>query len=104
MLPSIAAPKIDPERGFLPSHDPLTRLPEAFDAWESTASGLPKLLASDHIRRSIEDLPPSPLDQIANERELERAELERAMTLLSYLGHAYVWRGDQPAEVLPKIL
>src|ERR1700683_2226642 len=97
MLPSIAAPKIDPERGFLPSQDPLTRLPEAFDAWESTALGLPKLLASDHVRRSIEDLPPFPIDRIANERELERA-----MTLLSYLGHAYVWRGTQPAEVLPK--
>jgi indoleamine 2,3-dioxygenase len=99
MLTSIAAPKIDPERGFLPSHDPLTRLPEAFDAWESTALGLPKLLASDHVRRSIENLPPFPLDRIANERELERA-----MTMLSYLGHAYVWRGAQPAEVLPKVL
>jgi indoleamine 2,3-dioxygenase len=97
MSTSIAAPKIDPERGFLPSHDPLNRLPEAFDAWESTALDLPKLLASDHIRRTIEDLPPFPLDRIANERELERA-----MTLLSYIGHAYVWRGAQPAEVLPK--
>jgi indoleamine 2,3-dioxygenase len=98
MLTFIAAPKIDPERGFLPSHDPLIRLPEAFDAWESTALGLPKLLASDHVRRSIEDLPLFPYDRIANERELERA-----MTLLSYLGHAYVWRGAQPAEVLPKV-
>ena len=25
---------IHPERGFLPSPDPLDRLPEAFDAWE----------------------------------------------------------------------
>ena len=24
------------------------------------------------------------------------------MTLLSYLGHAYVWRGERPAEVFPK--
>src|SRR6266853_6494397 len=99
MLTSIAAPKIDPERGFLPSQDPLTRLPKAFDAWESIAFGLPKLLASDHVRRSIEDLPPFPLDQIANDRERERA-----MTLFSYLGHAYVWRGERPAEVLPKEL
>jgi indoleamine 2,3-dioxygenase len=104
MLTSIAAPgsdpiRIDPERGFLPSQDPLTRLPKAFDAWESAAFGLPKLLASDHLRRSIEDLSRFPLDQIANDRELERA-----MTLLSYLGHAYVWRGERPAEVLPKEL
>jgi len=99
MLTSIAAPKIDPERGFLPSQDPLTRLPKAFDAWESIAFGLPKLLASDHVRRSIEDLSPFPLDQITNDRERERA-----MTLFSYLGHAYVWRGERPAEVLPKEL
>jgi indoleamine 2,3-dioxygenase len=99
MLTSIAAPRIDPERGFLPSQDPLRRLPGAFDAWESTAFGLPKLLASDHVRRSIAELPPFLLDLIANERELERA-----MTLLSYLGHAYVWRGERPAEVLPKNL
>jgi indoleamine 2,3-dioxygenase len=97
MLTTIAAPKIDQERGFLPSQDPLPHLPGAFDAWESTASGLSKLLASDHIRRSIEDLPPFPLDKILSDRERERA-----MLLLSYLGHAYVWRGERPAEVLPK--
>jgi indoleamine 2,3-dioxygenase len=99
MLTSIAAPRIDSARGFLPSRDPLIRLPKAFDAWEITAIGLPKLLASDQLRRSLEDLPPFPLDQIANDRERERA-----MTLLSYLGHAYVWRGEQPAEILPKVL
>jgi len=99
MLTSIAAPKVDPARGFLPPHNPLTRLPKAFDAWESTAVGLPKLLVSDHLRLSLEGLPPFPLDQIANDRERERA-----MTLLSYLGHSYVWRGERPAEVLPKVL
>ncbi|HEY3740366.1 MAG TPA: hypothetical protein VGL53_11000, partial [Bryobacteraceae bacterium] len=74
----------------------MTRLPQAFDAWENVALGLPKLLASDHSRRTIADLPPFPSDQITNDRERERA-----MTLLSYLGHAYVWRGGKPAETLP---
>lgn len=96
MLTSIAAPNLDSERGFLPLQDPLTRLPQAFDAWESVAFGLPKLLASDRLRRTIEELPPFPLDQIASDRERERA-----MTLLSYLGHAYVWSGRKPAEILP---
>ena len=36
------------------------------------------------------------MDQIGT-----RGERERAMTLLSYLGHAYVWRGDKPADKLP---
>jgi indoleamine 2,3-dioxygenase len=70
-------------------------LPQPFDAWENVALGLPKLLASDHIRRTIEELPPFPSDPITDERELERA-----MTMLSYLGHAYVWRGGKPADTL----
>lgn len=97
MLTSIAAPQLNPERGFLPLEDPLRRLPQAFDAWESAALSLPKLFASDHIRGVIQDLPRFPLEAIMNDRERERA-----MVLLSYLGHAYVWGGSRPAEVLPE--
>ncbi len=99
MFTSIAAPELSHERGFLPLQDPLRRLPEPFDAWEIMASSLPKLFASDHLRRTISDLPPFPLAAIARE-----AERERAMLLLSYLGHAYVWGDAQPAEVLPSRL
>jgi indoleamine 2,3-dioxygenase len=35
---------IHPECGFLPSPDPLERLPEEFEAWETMAQGLPKFL------------------------------------------------------------
>src|SRR5450432_1668022 len=96
MLTSIAAPRLDPQRGFLPSQDPLTRLPAPFDAWESVALGLPKLFASDRLRSAILDLPEFPTEAIVTGRELERA-----MVLLSYLGHAYVWGGKRPAETLP---
>lgn len=96
MSTSITAPKLNSERGFLPLQDPLTRLPAPFDAWESVASSLPKLLVSDHCRRTIAELPPFPLEAISDDREGERA-----MLLLSYLGHAYVWSGAQPADVLP---
>jgi indoleamine 2,3-dioxygenase len=99
MLPLIAAPKLDPERGFLPLRDPLSRLPRVFDEWETVALGLPKLFASDHIRRTIEELPPFSIETISTDRERERA-----MVLLSYLGHAYVWGGRRPAEVLPRRL
>src|SRR5215510_14297423 len=99
MPTSIAAPKLDSKRGFLPLQDPLTRLPQAFDAWEDAATTLPKLFASDHTRRTLEALPPFPLDEITQDRERERA-----MVLLSYLGHAYVWGELRPAEVLPQRL
>ena len=104
MSASIAAPeldsaKLDSERGFLPRQDPLRRLPPPFDPWESAAFGLPKLLVSNHLRQTVEDLPPFPLYAIGNERERQRA-----MVLLSYLAHAYVWTGAKPAAVLPRIL
>src|SRR5579864_8865102 len=99
MLTSIAAFEISHERGFLPFHDPLKRLPSIFDAWESVAKALPKLLVSDEFRRTIGDLPPFPTAAISDGRERERA-----MVLLSYLGHAYVWGGDQPATILPATL
>jgi indoleamine 2,3-dioxygenase len=92
---SIAAFEISHERGFLPLQDPLKRLPKAFDAWENVAVLLPKLLVSDQLRRMIAELPPFPVEAISDSRQRERA-----MVLLSYLGHAYVWGGDQPATTL----
>ncbi|MBV8820233.1 MAG: hypothetical protein JO022_17865 [Acidobacteriaceae bacterium] len=99
MSTSIVAPAISRERGFLPEQDPLLSLPRRFEDWENLAKQLPKLFASDHLRSRIESLPPFPGDAISDERELERA-----MVLLSYLGHAYVWGGRRPAEVLPRCL
>ncbi len=96
MLTSISAPELSHERGFLPLTDPLSHLPKVFDDWENVASTLPKLFASDRLRTTLENLPPFPIHAIADERERERA-----MLLLSYLGHAYVWIGPQPASILP---
>jgi indoleamine 2,3-dioxygenase len=96
MLTSIVAPELNYERGFLPAQDPLIQLPKEFDAWEALAQRLPKLLVSDQVRRRIVDLPRFPIEAINDYRERERA-----MLLLSYLGHAYVWGGLRPALVLP---
>ena len=96
MFTSVVAPELSQARGFLPETDPLQRLPHPFEVWESTALGLPKLFASDHLRRTLETLPPFPLHAIG-----ERSRTERAMVLLSYLGHAYVWGGAKPANILP---
>jgi len=96
MPTSIAAPEISAARGFLPTEDPLVRLHKPFDDWEEAAGSLPKLLVSDRARDVIADLPPFPAAAISNVRERERA-----MVLLSYLGHAYVWGGRRPALSLP---
>jgi indoleamine 2,3-dioxygenase len=96
MSTSITLLEINQARGFLPEQDPLAQLPRAFDAWEEAARSLPKLLVSDHARKIIASLPPFPTAAISDARERERA-----MVLLSYLGHAYVWGEREPALVLP---
>ncbi len=90
---------IDPIRGFLPAADPMRRLPIEFEQWEAIASELPKWLMSDRIRNFIGDLPPFPTDRLAGERELRRA-----MLLLSYLGHAYVWGEHSCVDRIPAVL
>ncbi|MGV3614756.1 MAG: hypothetical protein ACO1SV_05400 [Fimbriimonas sp.] len=88
-----------PTRGFLPTSDPLPRLPAAFDAWEEVAQALPKLLVTDQIRTIIERLPPFPTDEIRTD-----AERDRAMLVLSFLGHAYVWGGAKASDRIPAVL
>jgi indoleamine 2,3-dioxygenase len=92
--------EVDPERGFLPVPDPLERLPEPFSPWEEVAAWMPKLLAAGCLRREVERLPP--LDP----SPLEGAALRRAMMLLSYFGHGYVWETwtGKPANEIPACL
>ena len=87
----------DFSRGFLPLEDPLLRLPPAFDAWEEVARALPKLNLSTYLRSTVDALPPCPVAQLQTRRELERA-----MTLFSFLANSYVFAPDQPvANRLP---
>ena len=88
---------ITAERGFLPPEDPLISLPEPFADWEQAAHQLPKLLVSDQLRDTLSGLPPFPVEALGEDRR----KLARAMSLLSYLGHAYVWGAAEPAAVLP---
>ncbi len=88
-----------PERGFLPDADPCRRLPAAFAPWEELASELPKRLLTGTLRRAVRSLPQ--LDPAALHAE---GELRRAMLLLSFLGHAFVFESDPPAEAVPRVL
>lgn len=90
---------VDPIRGFLPTTDPLVRLPQAFDAWENLAQQLPKFLVSDSIRAFVKPLPPFETSKLRSE-----PEFRRAMVILSYLGHSYAWGEAQPVDEFPKVL
>lgn len=89
-----------PEKnGFLPAHDPIPTLPKSFATWESYARDLPKLLANPTTREMLDNLPNFAVDDLKSE-----ADFERAMLILSYLGHAYVWNMGDSIDTLPAVL
>ncbi|OGT39941.1 MAG: hypothetical protein A3E81_02150 [Gammaproteobacteria bacterium RIFCSPHIGHO2_12_FULL_36_30] len=89
----------DLSHGFLPKKDPIKTLPEIFHAWEKCVHALPKLFLSDQLREHILSLPDFPIAELKTE-----AEFERAMMMLSYLGHAFVWHYANPVDHLPEKL
>jgi indoleamine 2,3-dioxygenase len=89
--------EIDPVRGFLPSQDPLKRLPESFTLWDEIAYDLPKILVAGKMREILASMPVLPVKDL----EDDERSLRRAMMILSYFGHAYVWGEANPADRLP---
>lgn len=83
-------------RGFLPTQDPCKLLPDEFAVWEALAAELPKLLVAGQVRKQIDAMPLLPVDGLRS-----TTQLERAMLLLSFLGHAYVFGVNQPVTQIP---
>lgn len=88
--------EVNTATGFLPEKDPLQSLPAAFSAWDQIGREIPKLLVTFQVKKAVASLPE--LDPAGLQ---SRAEQERAMVILSFLGHAYVWGGYPPADTLP---
>lgn len=86
-------------RGFLPDDDPLTRLPSEFRPWEEMGLALPKLLVTGRVSEALINLPVINTEVLTTE-----AELELAMLLLSFLGHAYVWGREVPRDKIPEVI
>jgi indoleamine 2,3-dioxygenase len=84
------------ERGFLPDQDPVYELPPAFARWDELARELPKRLAAGRVRDALSALPVLDPATLSGD-----GPLQRAMVVLSYFGHAYVWGGAEPANVIP---
>src|ERR1051325_1446258 len=83
-------------RGFLPKVDPLDRLPRAYAVWDEMGRDLPKLLISSSLRGTLRNMPKLDASGLN-----DAAAIERAMMLLSYFGHAYVWGQGDPEKNLP---
>lgn len=71
--------------GFLPTSDPLDRLPPSYRCWDEAAAALPDLYHSLRLRRELDALPRLS-GQVAY---LPDAGLQRAATVLGILVHAY---------------
>ena len=96
----LKAHDVCPSRGFLPSEDPLQRLPRAeYKLWDNLGFELPSLLSArfGRARAALSQLP-----IISTEKLTSNAELRRAHLLLSMFAHAYVWGGNTPMDVIPK--
>ncbi len=87
------------ERGFLPVNEPLQSLPKEFAALEQMGAALPKLLLASSPRKTIEELPRLPLELLQT-----RDETERAMMVLSFIGHGWVWGEHERKDVIPACL
>src|SRR5215467_6916419 len=88
--------QIDPERGFLPATDPVDHLPAYFAPWEELGRNLPKLLTASKLRTFVKALPLLDPGNLKSE-----AEQRRAMVLLSFIGHGYVWGEGETIRTIP---
>jgi indoleamine 2,3-dioxygenase len=91
--------EVDGDRGFLPVPDPLDRLPHDFSPWEEMGRELSKLLMSGKVRSFIKDMPLLDATRLRDDRERRRA-----MVILSFLGHAYVWGEKETVSSIPACL
>ncbi len=106
-MPSVDSPfqlqnqkQFDLSHGFLPTHDPITHLTAELKTWDEFAYALPKLLCSQRFRDFVKALPEFNVNAIKTGEQRERA-----MLILSYVAHAYVWLGgNHPATHLPAII
>ena len=100
------------ERGFLPKEDPLNTfagLNTATDIkhvdlmkLEKFAARIPEMMATGTLRQEVDKLSQNSLHL---EFSVEGISIEtgykRAMMLLSFMGHAYLWGGREPAKAIP---
>ena len=83
------------KEGFLPN-DICLSLGEEYKGLEECLSQLPKLLSTRKFKDEVKDL-----EVYSGFTNLNKVELERAMLLYSYLGHAYMWGDYETPNSIP---
>lgn len=84
---------VDPDRGFLPSRDPLTEMPhEEFAFLDDLSEELPDLLESGELRPILEGLEARDVSGLSDRGKL------RALAIYAFLAGAYVHALGEPAR------
>ena len=91
---------ISPRHGFLPDRLPMARLPRYYVAWDELAYNLPDIVTAGLITDEV--LLRLPL--LSPDRLGSHLAYERAMMLLSFIGHAYLNDPSEPRKTLPSAL
>lgn len=90
---------VSDRNGFLPTSPPLAKLPSAYyEPWEALASRLSTLIKDGSIRSKIDNLPILDASWLQTE-----PEWRRAYSVLGFLTHAYIWGGEKPKDVSPRV-
>ena len=84
------------EKGFIPQ-EICTHIPNGFEDVEEISSSLHKILANNQISNVVNEI-----DQEKDISSLSTSQLERAMLLYSYIGHAYMWGKEDIDDIIPK--
>lgn len=87
---------ISPRHGFLPDAPPLARLPRYYVAWDELAYNLPDIVTAGLLSSEVARLP-----DISPDRLGAHLAYERAMMVLSFIGHAYLHNPEAPTKQLP---
>lgn len=90
---------VTPDRGFLPTEDPLRQLPPEFAEWDQLSADLPYLVLTSRVRSTLATFKTPDLDLLKS-----TGELERAMLIISALSMAYIWVEPPEIEMLPEQL
>ena len=87
------------EFGYMQHTDPVVTLPPGNEAWDEMGKNLPKYLMGSDFRQRVKDLPAFKIETLKTDGEIRRAFL-----ILSYIGQAYQWSDNEPADILPAVL
>jgi len=92
-------------RGFLPSRDPVKVLPSPFDILTRLVEQLPSLCADGSVRKVLDSHAQQILELLPQYKGLTSDQLERAHSILGYLGLGYVRVGGRETlATLPRFL